>query len=108
MKTINTKVRYIHIDAWRGYSQPINAICGANNTGNWSDSPCPENVCISELDQAKKLLIQNNIPYKLIWCETSNIFCIHGYIVVSGYDKRKAKKLIEPLINNTRLLYLCN
>ena len=110
MKTneINTKTKYIKTDGWRGYRQPINAICGANNTGNWSDSPCPENVCLSELDQAKKILMKNQIPYKLVWCETSNVFCMHGYIVVPGRQKRKAKKLIAHLPEQTILLYLTN
>jgi hypothetical protein len=109
MKTnvINTKTKVCKIDGWRGYSQPINAIAGANNTGNYSDSPCPEDVCLSELDLVKKKMIENNIPYKLVWCESSNVFCQHGYIVVPGLLKRKAKKLILNLPEQTRLLYLC-
>jgi hypothetical protein len=101
------KTAYIHTDAWRGYEQPKNAVCGANNTGGWSDSPCPETVCLSELDKAKAVLIKNNIPYLFTWCQSSNVFCIHGYIVVSGRAKKRAKALIEPLINETRLLYTC-
>jgi len=110
MKTykINTKTKYIKTDGWRGYSQPINAIAGANNTGNFSDSPCPESVCLSELDKVKKIMIQNNIPYQLVWCESSNVFCVHGYIVVPGLLKRRAKKLIQDLPAQTELLYLCN
>lgn len=109
MKTteINTKTKWIETDPWRGYFQPINAIAGANNTGQWSDSPCPENVCLNELEMVKKRLIENNIPYKLVWCNSSNVFCIHGYIVVPGRMKRKAKKLIQDLPDKTRLLYLC-
>jgi hypothetical protein len=109
MKTykINTKTKHAHTDAWRGYEQPTNAIAGANNTGNFSDSPCPENVCLSELDQVKKIMIQNNIPYKLVWCGSSNVFCMRGYIVVPGLLKRRAKKLIAHLPENTQLLYLC-
>lgn len=103
------KTRYIHTDGWRGYSEPVNAVCGANNTGSWSDSPCPESVCLSELDEAKKALINAKIPYTLKWCETSNVFCIHGYLLVSGKARReRAKELIKPLIENTRLLYVCN
>ena len=104
---INLKTKWISTSAWRGYEQPINAICGANNTGNWSDSPCPENVCLSELDEAKKILIRNNIPYHLVWYNTSNVFCVHGYIVVPGKLKKRAKKLISELPGKTTLLYLC-
>jgi hypothetical protein len=107
METINCKTKYIHTDAWRGYSQPINAICGANNTGNFSDSPCKEDICLSELDQVKKILIKNEISYKLVWCESSNVFCVHGYIVVPGRLKKRALKLIQHLPDETTLLYLC-
>lgn len=102
----NLKMKYVKTDGWRGYSEPINAICGANNTGTWSDSPCNENVCIAELDTVKKIMMQNSIPYKLVWCETSNVFCIHGYIVVPGRLKKRAKKLIQDLPAKTELLYL--
>lgn len=108
MEKISKRVKYVHTDGWRGYEEPINAVCGANNTGSWSDSPCPESVCLSELDQAKKVLIKNGIPYQLQWCNTSNVFCIHGYLVVPARRKKRAKELIKPLIENTRLLYLCN
>lgn len=100
------KLRYIKTDGWRGYSEPITAVCGANNTGNWSDSPCPEHICINELNRAKSELIKANIPYSFKWCETSNVFCVHGYILVKGNKRNKAKKLIEPLISESRLLYL--
>jgi len=101
------KMDYVRTDGWRGYEQPKFAVCGANNTGGWSDSPCPENVCISELDKAKQVLINNNIPYTFKWCETSNVFCIHGYILVKGRKRERAKELIQPLVNDTRLLYVC-
>lgn len=110
MKTtkINTKTKWISSGGYRGYEEPINAIAGANNTGSYSDSPCPEKTCLNELDQVKKIMIQNNIPYELVWCNSSNVFCIHGYIVVPGRLKRRAKKLIEHLLENTQLLYLCD
>jgi len=101
------KLRYIKTDGWRGYSQPINAVCGANNTGNWSDSQCPEHVCLNELNNAKTKLINANIPYTFKWCETSNVFCVHGYILVKGRKKQIARKLIEPLVSESYLLYLC-
>lgn len=100
------KLRYVKADGWRGYSEPITAVCGANNTGNWSDSPCPETVCLSELNRAKKELINANIPYTFKWCESSNVFCVHGYILVKGNRRNTARKLIEPLISESRLLYL--
>ena len=109
MKTkISLKKRYVKTDGWRGYEEPVNAICGANNTGNWSDSPCPEKTCLAELGQVKKILRENKIPFRQTWCQTSNVFCIHGYIVVPEELKETAKNLIAHLPKETRLLYLTN
>jgi hypothetical protein len=107
METISLKKKYVRTDGWRSYEEPVNAVCGANNTGNWSDSPCPENVCLAELKKAKDILRQNKIPYKQTWCKTTNVFCIHLYICVHESNKDKAKELLLPLVNETRLLYIC-
>jgi hypothetical protein len=57
MKTkISLKKTWISSSGWRGYEEPVNAICGANNTGSYSDSPCPEKTCLAELEKAKKIL----------------------------------------------------
>lgn len=104
---ISLKKVYIATDAWRGYYEPKYAVCGANNTGNYLDSPCPETVCLSELRKASQILRKNDIPYKRTWCNTSNGFCIHGYLVVSEADVEKARELIKPLVKETRLLYVC-
>jgi hypothetical protein len=102
----NMKTNYVKTDGWRGYQEPINAICGANNTGSWSDSPCPEKTCLNELNQVKTILMKNGIHYKQVFCETPNVFCMHGYIVVPGRMKKRAKKLIADLPEKTELLYL--
>ena len=108
MKTkISTKKQWIKTGGWYGYMEPIDSVCGANNTGNFSDSPCPEDICLNELKQAKQVLRKNRIPFKTVWCQTSNVFCMHGYLVVSKELKSKARDLIQPLIENTRLLYIC-
>jgi hypothetical protein len=107
METISLKKKYVRTDGWRGYEEPINSVCGANNTGNWSDSPCPDSLCRAELKRAKKALKKAKIPYRQTWCRSSNVFCIHGYLVVPENMKEEAKKQIEPLINETSLLYLC-
>ena len=105
-KKISLKKNYVKTDGWRGYEEPINAICGANNTGNYSDSPCPEKICLAELEKAKKILRKNKIPFRQSWCKTTNVFCIHGYIVVPAKMKETAKNLIAHLLSETRLLYL--
>lgn len=106
MKSISLKKKYVSTDGWRGYEEPINAVCGANNTGNWSDSPCPESVCLDEIKQASKILRANKIRFKRTWTRTSNVFCIHCYLVTLPEDVEKAKELIKPLIDTTRLLYI--
>lgn len=103
---ISLKKKYVRIDGWRGYEQPEYAVCGANNTGNYYDSPCPETVCLSELKRAAKILRANKIPYKKTWCQTSNVFCIHGYLVVPAELVEKGKQLVEPIVNDCRLLYI--
>lgn len=105
MKTISLKTKYVR-NGWRGYVQPINAVCGANDTGTYSNSPCNSNVRIKELNQVKSILRKNKIRFKQMYCETSNAFCIHVYICVDPENKEKAKNLIEPLIDETRLLYI--
>jgi len=106
MSKISVKKMYVRTDAWRGYERPIHAVCGANNTGNWDDSPCPTNVCCSELSKAEHVLRINKIPYRRVWCRSSNVFCVHGYLVVPEELVEKGKELIEPLVKDTRLLYV--
>jgi len=104
---ISLKKKYVHTSAWRGYEQPVNAVCGANDTGDSSDSPCSTSTCLKELGLAKKILKANKIPFRSSVCCTSNIFCISRYLVVLPDDMVKAAELIKPLHDQTRLLYTC-
>ena len=45
-----TKTKYVKIDGWRGYLEPINAIAGCNYTGMTEDSPCPSDVAEAEIN----------------------------------------------------------
>jgi hypothetical protein len=103
---ISLKTKYIRTDGWRGYEQPVNAVCGANDTGSFSDSPCPSHVRKAEIGKAVKLLRQNKIPYRTTWCQSSNVFCVHQYVVVAPEHKETAISLIKPLVDETRLLYV--
>ena len=105
MKTISKETRWISTDGWRGYYQPIDAVAGANNTGMYSDSPCPTNVCRAELKAAANVLKKAGIPHRLQACESSNVFCEHVYLVVPAEDVARGKELIQPLLKETRLLY---
>jgi len=96
-------------DGWRGYSEPEYAVCGANDTGMWDDSPCKSDVAEAELNDAKKVLKAAGIPTKLMTCESSNVFCVHHYLIVRPKDKQKAEQLIDKHLQetDTNLLYTC-
>jgi hypothetical protein len=96
-------------DGWRGYSEPTYAVCGANDTGMWYDSPCKSDVAEAELNAAKAALIKAGIPNKLMTCGSSNVFCVHHYLIVRPKDKQKAYEIIERHLETaeTSLLYPC-
>jgi hypothetical protein len=107
MKTkISTKTHYVRTDAWRGYVEPIDAVCGANDTGTWSDSPCRSEVADKELAMARAILKKAKIPSKHMVCESSNVFCAHRYLVVPSEDTERGRELIQPIIGETYLLYI--
>lgn len=106
--SISKKLETIHTDGWRGYQQPIQAVCGANDTGMWDDSPCPTTVCKAELKLATAILRKAKIQYRLMTCQSSNVFCVHRYVVTSKKDMQLAIELIKPLISETKLLYITN
>jgi len=99
---------WISTDAWRGYEEPFAAICGANDTGMYSDSPCPSNVREKELNEAAALLKANGIHARVIFTTSSNIFCTHVYLVAKVKDAQPGRELIATsgLLDNTRLLYV--
>lgn len=105
-KSISTKKKWISTDAWRGYEQPVNAVAGANDTGNWSDSPCPSSISLKEIDEARQILKQNKIVSKTIITRSSNVFCAHRYLLTHPENKEKAKDLLKPLLDQTRLFYI--
>lgn len=104
---ISMKTKVVQIDGWRSRLEPINAICGVNDTGNYSDSPCPTSVGRSEIKMVIERLRKERIQYRSIWLNTSNVFCVAQYIVVKESERERAIDLIRDLIPETRLLYLC-
>lgn len=109
METISKKTKYVKLDGWRGYSEPINAIGGCNHTGGWSDSPCPTDVVKKELNGFKKILRQNGIKYVTQSCLTTNVFCEHVYILVHPNDREQGSKLSLEYseLSGIRLFYSC-
>lgn len=104
---ISLKMGYVRTDGWRGYSQPIFSCGGANDTGNFEDSPCPSNVREREINGFTKKLRDAGIPYRLKWCDTSNVFCMHHYVVVAEKDHAAAYIIAKEHQENTRLFYAC-
>lgn len=103
----NYKTRWVSNNAWRGYVEPLYGVCGANNTGEFPDSPCPTKVCKGELEDAAKAL--GDIPYKLKAFETSNVFCEAVYVIVPPKyvveARRRFAEYFETARYSTRLLY---
>lgn len=108
MKTINTtKTRYVRIDGWRGYYEPINAVGGCNDTGNYSDSPCPSDVARKEIKEFQAMLRKEKIRYRTVGGNTSNVFCNKIYVCVHEDDRERALELAnEHRYGNTRLFYV--
>jgi hypothetical protein len=106
MKTISLKTHYVSTDGWRGYTEPINAVAGANDTGTWSDSPCPSHVAERELMDIKHILRRNKIKFRHTYCQSSNAFCMHRYIVVHEDDVQRAREIIAEQIDMSDYLLL--
>jgi hydroxymethylpyrimidine pyrophosphatase-like HAD family hydrolase len=106
----NEEMNYIRTDGWRGYEEPKYAIAGANNAGNWADSPCKSDICESEIKDIREYLLDHNVPTKIKVCETSNIFCVHVYLIPKVKDYQKGVELVGKYLseNETKLLYKVN
>lgn len=105
-KTINTtKTKYVRIDGWRGYSMPINAVGAANDTGTWSDSPCPSHIAEKEINEFKALLRAEKIKYRGTAGNTSNVFCGKHYVCVHEDDRARALEIATKHRDNTTLFY---
>ena len=105
-KTINTtRTRYVKIDGWRGYLEPVNAVGGCNDTGTWIDSPCNSHVAKKEVEAFTKLLRSNGIKYRTTWGSSSNVFMNKRFICVHEDDREKAYDLAVEHQENTNLFY---
>jgi len=103
----DTTQKWVASDGWRGYNEPIYAVCGANDTGMWSDSPCPSDVCERELTDAVRVIKNKGIPTKIVTCESSNVFCVHRYVIVPPKYVDVAREIVSEHIDSTdnRLIY---
>ena len=105
MKAISTKKILVSTGGWGWKMRPINAIAGCNDTGNEGDSPCPSSKREAEIKGFTALLRREKIKYRLIWGESSNVFCQTQYVVVADEDKQRATELAKSYDSSTRLFY---
>ena len=107
-KVFSMEKKYVRSDGWRGYEEPVYAVAGANDTGGWSDSPCPSDVADAELKAIADALKKEGIKVKQTVCETSNVFCAHRYLIPMIKDVAKARQVVSDFLSNndTRLAYL--
>lgn len=103
-----TQTKYVKIDEWRGYEEPEFAVAGVNDTGSYEDSPYPSNIVELELLSVETVLKREGIKVKKLTYETSNVFCVHHYLIPMLKDVERAREIVKDYIDNTgtRLLYL--
>lgn len=98
-------------DAWgRGrVVQPIYAVAGVNDTGNWGDSPCPSYEVDKEIKDLKKYLEEKGIKSKLTSSNSSNVFMMRRWLVVETDKYEEAKKLTKEYLDkkeeSTKYIY---
>ncbi len=105
MAYISEKTKWVKMDGWRGYEQPINAVGCCNCTGDYADSPCPTKVVNEEIDGFKKILKQHGIKHKKKVTVSSNVFMVKVNILVHPKDRERALELAKAHKENTRLFY---
>jgi len=99
--------KWVSSGGYRGSTQPVYAVCGANDTGTWSGSPCPSGVSEAEIRAAYNAIKAAGIPVKKVTHETSNVFCVAHYVVVPPRYVDKAREVVDKHLSevSTRLLY---
>ena len=107
-KHISSKKVWVKTDGWRCYEQPITSIGGCNNTGSWSDSPCPTHICEKEINGFRSILRKNGIRSRVVVGQSSNVFCIHVYVCVHPDDRTRGLELSREYQNSEgiRLFYV--
>ena len=106
-EAFDLSMEWVKTDAWRGYEKPKYSVAWASDTGMWDDSPCKSDVAERELNAIRKELADNKIPNMLKTCPTSNVFCVHHYIVVPPRYYDKAREVVTAYLfeEETNLLY---
>jgi hypothetical protein len=98
---ISMKKVWVSSDGWRGRFTLVNAVAGSADTGSWDDSPCPSKLVKAELNEVKKALKKAGINYRSGRAPSSNLFCIHRYIVVAEDNVERGKEVVQEWLDST-------
>jgi len=89
------KPRYHKIDGWRGHMIPGTAVAGVSDTGTASDSPCPTPEVLDEIKRLRRdVLRPAGIKSRTRFGNSSNVFCVKRWVVVSPADYARANELV--------------
>jgi hypothetical protein len=79
----------------RGHYDVRNSVLYQSDTGMWEDSPYNSLEAKENIKECVDLLKKHGIKSKTTTCETSNVFCINHFVVVSEYDYERAMDIIN-------------
>jgi len=80
---------------YRGSFEVDNSVFSTSDTGMWEDSPYRSDEALANVKYAQDILKSYGIKSKHVTCETSNVFCINHFVVVSEHDYEKANHYIQ-------------
>lgn len=106
MTNISFQKRWVATSGWHGYVEYVDGVAGANDTGSWSDSPCPSHVRKREIAMAKAALRKAGIRHRTAWGVTSNCFSQSQNVLVAQADRAAAIEVLKPLSSETELLWV--
>lgn len=98
---LNAKSKDIVIDkywvshGYRGHYDVRNAVLCETDTGMWEDSPYNSADAHENIKECMDVLKKHGIKSKKTTCETSNVFCVNHFVVVSEYDYERAMEIIN-------------
>lgn len=100
--------KWVNTGGYRGYEQPTYAVVGASDTGMWSDSPCRSDVSEKEINDIINELKKHGIKSKAVMTNSSNVFMMKRFVIVTPKNHAKALGIVSDYLNNndTRLAYI--
>jgi len=97
---LNAKSKEIVIEkewvsnGYRGHYHVRNSVMLQTDTGMWEDSPYNSEEAKENIRECVEVLKKYGIKSKTTTCQTSNVFCINHFVVVSEYDYERAMQVL--------------